>query len=135
MPRRSSASQFLLDRSRPCALPDAGRGSKHEDYTYNFYLDETFQGRAPGHIVETDIKAEPVGDEALRVTQSLEWCGPVEWAAPAGRIAARETRTLTIGSKPNMLIIDLELRLASADWDSRSVQRVTPISTCASPIR
>ena len=92
-------------------------GSKHEDYTYNFYLDETFQGRAPGHIVETDIKAEPVGDEALCVTQSLEWRGPVEWAAPAGRIAARETRTLTIGSKPNMHIIDLESRLASADWD------------------
>jgi len=97
-----------------CRMPVAG--SKHEDYTYNFYLDETFQGRAPGHIVETDIKAEPVGDEALRVTQSLEWCGPVGWAAPAGRIAARETRTLTIGSKPNMLIIDLESRLASADW-------------------
>lgn len=98
-----------------CRMPVAG--SKHEDYTYNFYLDETFQGRAPGHIVETDIKAEPVGDEALCVTQSLEWRGPVEWAAPAGRIAARETRTLTIGSKPNMHVIDLESRLARADWD------------------
>jgi hypothetical protein len=98
-----------------CRMPVAHGG--HEDYTYNFYVDETFQGRAPGQIVETDIKADVVGSDALRVTQSLEWRGPIEWAAPAGRIAARETRTLLITSGPDMHILDVESRLKSDQWD------------------
>jgi hypothetical protein len=98
-----------------CRMPVAAGG--HEDYTYNFYLDETFQGRAPGQIIETDLKAESADNDSLRITQSLEWRGPIEWAAPSGRLAARETRTLLIGSKPNMHVIDVESRLASADWD------------------
>jgi hypothetical protein len=89
----------------------------YEDYTYNFYVDETFQGRAPGQIVETAIRAEVESGDVLRVTQSLEWRGPVEWAAPAGRVAARETRTLRLTSKPNMHIFDVESRLASSEWD------------------
>ena len=98
-----------------CRMPVSAGG--FEDYTYNFYLDETFQGRAPGQILETGLKAEAVGDDSVRIIQSLEWRGPIEWAAPAGRLAARETRTLLIGSKHNMHVIDLESRLASADWD------------------
>ena len=98
-----------------CRTPVAAGG--YEEYTYNFYLDETFQGRAPGQILETDLKAEAVGNDSLRITQSLEWRGPIEWAAPAGRLAARETRIFLIGSKPNMHVIDVESRLASADWD------------------
>jgi hypothetical protein len=97
-----------------CRMPVA---TGHEDYTYNFYVDETFQGRAPGQIVETDLAAATVGDDGLKITQQLEWRGPIEWAAPAGRIAARETRTLTIASKPNMHVIDVESRLKSAEWD------------------
>ena len=89
-----------------CRMPVAHGG--YEDYTYNFYVDETFQGRAPGQIVETDIKAEVESGDVLRVTQSLEWRGPIEWAAPAGRVAARETRTLRLTSKPNMHIFDVE---------------------------
>jgi Methane oxygenase PmoA len=96
-------------------MPVAAGG--YEEYTYNFYVDETFQGRAPGQIVETNLKAEAVGDEPLRITQSLEWRGPIEWAAPAGRLAARETRTFLIGCKPNMHVIDVDSRLASIDWD------------------
>ena len=98
-----------------CRMPVAHGG--YEDYTYNFYVDETFQGRAPGQIVETDIMAEVESGDVLRVTQSLEWRGPIEWAAPGGRIAARETRTLRLTSKPNMHIFDLESRLASSEWD------------------
>jgi len=98
-----------------CRMPVAAGG--HEDYTYNFYLDETFQGRAPGQIIETDLNAESADNDSLRITQSLEWRGPIEWAAPSGRLAARETRTLLIGSKPNMHVIDVESHLASADWD------------------
>jgi hypothetical protein len=98
-----------------CRMPVAHGG--FEDYTYNFYVDETFQGRAPGQIVETDIKAETIGEDAIKVTQSLEWRGPIEWAAPAGRIAARETRTLVLTNQPHMHIFDVESRLASSEWD------------------
>jgi hypothetical protein len=98
-----------------CRMPVAHGG--REDYTYNFYVDETFQGRAPGQIVETDIQAEMIDGDVLRVTQSLEWRGPIEWAAPAGRLAARETRILRLASKANMHILDVESRLAGTEWD------------------
>jgi hypothetical protein len=99
-----------------CRMP-VSHGSGYEDYTYNFYVDETFQGRAPGQIVETDIAAELVAGDVLKVTQKLDWRGPIEWAAPEGRVAARETRTLRLTSKPNMHILDVESRLASSNWD------------------
>jgi hypothetical protein len=89
----------------------------HEDYTYNFYVNDTFQGRAPGRIVETGCVAEPDGNNAFRLTQTLEWRGPNEWAAPEGRLAARETRTLRIASAPGTHVIDVDSRLAAADWD------------------
>jgi hypothetical protein len=50
------------------------------------------------------------------------------------QVVARETRTLLIGSKPNMHVIDVESRLASADWDFTSVQRATLTLTCGWPI-
>jgi hypothetical protein len=97
-----------------CRMPVA---DGHENYTYNFYVDENFQGRAPGQIVETDIGAETIDNDTLRITQHLEWRGPAEWAAPDGRIACRETRTLLVASKPHMYVIDVESRLSSANWD------------------
>lgn len=99
-----------------CRMPVA-HGSGYEDYTYNFYVNETFQGRAPGQIVETDLTAEVIAADIIRMTQALEWRGPVEWAAPAGRIAARETRIVQLKTKPNMHILDVESRLASDQWD------------------
>ena len=36
-----------------CRMP-VTHGKGYEDYTYNLYLNETFQGRAAGRIVETD---------------------------------------------------------------------------------
>src|SRR5437868_12706529 len=48
-----------------CKMPAAG--GRFEDYTYNFYLDETFQGRAPGRIIETGIRGERAGPESFRV--------------------------------------------------------------------
>ena len=57
-----------------CRMPVAHGG--YEDYTYNFYVDETFQGRAPGQIVETDIKAEVESGDALCVLPS-RWNGAV----------------------------------------------------------
>lgn len=98
-----------------CKMPVAG--GKFEDYTYNFYLDETFQGRAPGHILETALDAKATDDNSVKITQSLEWRGPVEWAAPSGRLVARETRTFFLRLVPNAYVIDVESRLAATDWD------------------
>src|SRR3954464_6365036 len=75
-----------------CKMP--AMGDRFEDYTYNFYLDETFQGRSPGAILETAVSGEQTGPNAFRIAQDLEWRGPVEWAAPSGRIAARERRII-----------------------------------------
>ncbi len=97
-----------------CRMPVAGG---FEEYTYNFYLNETFQGRAPGRIVEIGFSDEPIGSDAFRITQTLDWRGPVEWAAPEGRIAARETRSLQISAEAGMYVIDVESRLAALDWD------------------
>jgi hypothetical protein len=88
-----------------------------EAYTYNFYLDETFQGRAPGRIVETGWSGEPQGEDAFRVVQTLDWRGPVEWGAPDGRLAARETRALRVATGADRYVIDVESRLAAVDWD------------------
>lgn len=97
-----------------CQMPAAG--DRFEDYTYNFYVDETFQGRAPGRIVETGITSERLESNGFRIAQTLEWRGPVEWAAPAGRLAAAETRTFRISPAPGMYVIDIDSRLSAVDW-------------------
>lgn len=97
-----------------CQMPAAG--DRFEDYTYNFYVDETFQGRAPGRIVETGVTSERIGSHGFQIAQRLEWRGPVEWAAPAGRIAAVETRTFKIAATSGTHVIDVESKLSSVDW-------------------
>jgi hypothetical protein len=90
--------------------------SRTEEYTYNFYVDETFQGRAPGSLTVAKTTAEPL-DGGIAITQEIEWRGPIEWAAPAGRSVARETRTLTIRTDAHMHVIDVDSRLRATDWD------------------
>jgi len=89
---------------------------KHEDYTYNLYVDETFQGRAPGRIVALSAGMAPRDGGAV-ITQSIEWRGPTEWAAEGGRLLARETRELAIAAEPDMYVIDVTSTLAAADWE------------------
>jgi Family of unknown function (DUF6807) len=98
-----------------CMMPAAD--NRFEEYTYNFYVNDTFQGRAPGRIVMTDAKGEATGPDRYRLSQSLEWRGPVEWAAPEGRVAATETRLLDIGVEAGLYVIDVTSRLAAAEWD------------------
>jgi len=98
-----------------CRMP-VTHGKGFEDYTYNLYLNETFQGRAAGRIVETHHDGVTEGD-TFRITQTLDWRGPAEWAAPEGRLAARETRTLHMSGQDNAHVIDVESRLAAVDWD------------------
>ena len=76
-----------------CRMP-VTHGKGYEDYTYNIYLDETFQGRAPGRIVETDLCRRGGGRHVphhpdARLARAARMGG-----AGGGRLAARETRTL-----------------------------------------
>jgi hypothetical protein len=89
---------------------------RHEDYTYNFYVDEVFQGRAPGRLVETGCRHETLPNGGIRTVQRIEWRGPVEWAAPEGRLAARETRVLTVSATDGGWVIDIDSTLAAAEW-------------------
>jgi Family of unknown function (DUF6807) len=98
-----------------CLVPAAE--GKHEEYTYNLYVNETFQGRAPGAILETGARGEPAGPDRYRITQSLDWRGPSEWAAWDGRVLAREERTLDIAAAPTHYVIDVISRLSPTDWD------------------
>ena len=91
-------------------------GKGYEDYTYNLYLNETFQGRAAGRIVETHYAGAVEGD-GFRITQTLDWRGPAEWAAPDGRLAARETRTMRVARQRDAHLIEVDSRLAAVDWD------------------
>ena len=65
-----------------CRLPYAT--DAFEDATYNFYVGETFQGRAPGRIISVGLESTELAADHLRITQTLEWQGPEEW----GRAAA-----------------------------------------------
>ncbi|MGE3830270.1 MAG: PmoA family protein [Parvibaculaceae bacterium] len=98
-----------------CKMPAAA--GRFEDYTYNFYLNETFQGRAPGTILQTGVKGRPTGGESFEITQQLEWRGPIEWAAPSGRIALKETRTTHIALDGSAYVIDIATALSAGDWD------------------
>lgn len=98
-----------------CRMPVGDE--KFEEYTYNFYVDETFQGRAPGRLLEIGATFETNGDGGCRIVQEIEWRGPIEWAAPEGRLAAREARTLTLSEEPSAYVIDVDSVLFAADWD------------------
>ena len=86
-----------------------------EQGTYNFYVDDIFQGRAPGRIREIAIAGEPQGPNQFRIEQSIEWRGPVEWGADAGRRLADESRTATVTLADDATTIDLTTRLRPTD--------------------
>ena len=58
-----------------------------EVYSYNFYVNDVFQGRAPGRIVQTQCQAQEQGD-TMRLTQHLAWRGPREWGHPMGAMCS-----------------------------------------------
>ncbi|HEX7007057.1 MAG TPA: DUF6807 family protein [Alphaproteobacteria bacterium] len=93
-----------------------GTGERVEEATYNFYVNETFQGRAPGRIAALDLAAEAVGS-ALRMAQTLEWRGPSEWGAPEGRVLAHERRTILVRPGERAHVIDILSDWQPTDWD------------------
>ena len=97
-----------------CRVPVAG--GHVEEYTYGFYVNETFQGRAPGHIVEVAREAVERGPGWVRVVQTNEWRGPEEWGAEAGRVVARETRTIDVRPGERCHLIDIHSQLRPTQW-------------------
>jgi hypothetical protein len=91
----------------------------YEEATYSFYINETFQGRAPGRIISRSIQhAEPAANH-LQLVQTIDWIGPVEWGAADGRVIAEETRTVDIFPAEDGHTIDLHSQLAPTQWDLR----------------
>ena len=77
-----------------CYLPFAS--GAFEEANYNFYVNDIFQGRAPGRILGVEVEAEEIAADHLRLVQTLHWQGPIEWGAPKRRTLAVETRTIDI---------------------------------------
>ena len=92
-------------------------GNRTERGTYNFYVNETFQGRATGRIEAVSFDSEESADDTLRIVQRLEWQGPIEWGAPGRRVLATETRTIDIRSPATSNILDIRSRLEPTDWE------------------
>lgn len=89
-----------------------------EEATYNLYVNQVFQGRAPGRTWVVSQDAEEVFDDHLRVVQGIEWQGPEEWG-PIGtrRVLARETRTFDIFPGEVANVIDVRSQLRPTEWD------------------
>lgn len=90
---------------------------REEAYTYNFYVNDTFQGRAPGHIVEQEARGRSLGGDVFELAQRLHWRGPPEWAAPQGRVILEESRRLRVRVDGACVAIHLCTTLAPVEWD------------------
>ena len=92
-------------------------GHRIERGTYNFYVNETFQGRATGRITSLAVDSKESADDTLRIAQRLEWQGPIEWGAPERRVLAKEFRTIDVRTTERSNILDIRSRLEPTDWD------------------
>ncbi len=89
--------------------PDKG---PDEEHTYNFYVDDVFQGRAPGRIVSTGLRLAQKSRDAVQVEQTCLWRGPSEWGARRGRAIAVERRIITVRPAERWNVVDIESMLA-----------------------
>lgn len=85
---------------------------RDEVYAYNCYVNDVFQGRAPGRLVETSLAGAEDGD-GYRLRQSIAWRGPVEWGAPAGRHLLDETRTTVVRRVDEAYVLDVVSEVAA----------------------
>ena len=101
-----------------CAyLPFAG--NRYEEADYNFYVNETFQGRAPGRIMSDSITDGETSEESYLIKQMLTWRGPLEWGASQGRAVVTEERLYWIQREETATVIDLHSRLIPGKWKLR----------------
>jgi hypothetical protein len=97
-----------------CRVPAAG---SIEEYTYNLYGNGTFQGRAPGRLIETGCESTALAPDRFRITQEIAWRGPREWGADDGRHIAAEIRTLEVRAGDAHHVLDIRSRLAPTQWE------------------
>lgn len=89
-----------------------------EEATYNLYVNQVFQGRAPGRTWAVGIDAEEVAEDHLRIVQQVQWQGPEEWGAAEGRrVLAEEKRTIDIRPGETANVIDIRSQLRPTEWD------------------
>ena len=100
-----------------CYLPFAD--GAYEEANYNFYVNDIFQGRAPGRILGVDVEAAEIAADHLRLTQTLHWQGPSEWGAPQRRTVAVETRTIDIRPGESANLLDIRSQVRAGEWDLR----------------
>lgn len=105
---------LAMDRVR-CALPFAQ--DKVEEAVYNFYMNEPFQGRAPGRIEVIETTWSAPEEDRLLVRQELAWFGPREWGAENGRKVLTETRLWVIAAGEKAHTIDITSRLTATEWN------------------
>jgi len=98
-----------------CRVPVAGGHT--EEYTYCFYVNETFQGRAPGRILEVGREAAERSLGRFLVVQQNEWRGPAEWGSAEGRVVAHETRTMDVRPGPSHHLLDIRSHLEPTQWE------------------
>ena len=79
-----------------------------EVYSYNFYVNDVFPGRAPGRILQDQSDGQADG-EGMQLTQQLQWRGPREWGAPEGRHVLTETRCTRVRHLPQHQAFQLEI--------------------------
>lgn len=85
-----------------------------ERYEYSFYVDQVFQGRAPGRIHQSGLSLEAqVGDLSL-IRQDLDWIGPAEWGADTGRPVLTERRWTAVRLTDTALILDITSEVTPA---------------------
>ena len=100
-------------------LHESGSTDEYPTANFNFYMDETYRGRAPGRILSRSIESTEVAENHLRVVQILHWHGPTDWAHTDGLTLAEETRTLDVYPGDVANIIDIRSRLMPTEGDIR----------------
>ncbi|MCL4189707.1 MAG: PmoA family protein [Rhodobacteraceae bacterium] len=87
---------------------------RSEEYTYNFYVDEVFQGRAPGRQVVTGCVGSTRDDGGFGLLLAIDWRGPAEWGAPNGRRVLAEQREIVVRApSPGLQVLDVTSRLSA----------------------
>lgn len=85
-----------------------------ERYDYSFYVDDVFQGRAPGHIRQSGLLLVEQTDDCALVEQRLDWIGPAEWGAADGRHVLTERRWTAVSLTETALILDITSEVTPA---------------------
>ena len=98
-----------------------------EDGTYNFYVNDVFQGRAPGRTVAVSTDSREVSQRHLRVVQTVHWQGPAEW----GR--ARQTHGRRGDQDDRRLPPPRRKRLRRALPNSRPRSGTSPLAPPGTP--